>query len=57
MSPARVPAVESAMMNNTFKPSRNSFVAEKRVGRSDDVFANAVQFVQHHEAGPRRGRR
>jgi hypothetical protein len=50
------------MMNNTCKISRNSFVAElqRKVGKSTDVFANAQEFVQHHEVGPkpkRRGRR
>lgn len=47
------------MMNNTCKISRNSFVIDlqKRVGKSRDVFANAREFVAHHEAGPMRKRR
>lgn len=38
------------MMNNTCKLSHNSFVRDlqKRVGKSDDVFANAGEFVVHH---------
>lgn len=47
------------MMNNTAKLSRNSFVLElqKRIGKSSDVFANAREFVAHHESGPLKHKR
>lgn len=47
------------MMNNTCKVSRNSFVValQKRVGKSEDVFANQREFVDHHTAGLRKTKR
>ncbi len=40
------------MMNNTCKLSRNSFVADlqKRVGKSEKIFANAREFIEHHNS-------